>query len=261
MAEGTNQNVSEKSFWCWSGKGYPIYGGPREKMSEQPPLGMMTGAQATWEDVKREQARRWARAYGPNDDCVQVEGLTFTVNISAKAVADKINAALAAAKQEGIDWADKQYYGVSGHKRIRELEEQLAAEREERKKTSISRDLWEDTAKEIDKQLAAEREKLDERKAANDVLRAENRGLFAKCEELEKANKKFEIVILEGEEAVDSALRDEVKQLREQLAAERDNAEAWRLVAKGKEGAYVKMEQQLAAALAKAEERPRHVLD
>jgi hypothetical protein len=43
------------------------------------------------------------------------------------------NAALAAAKQEGIDWADKQYYGVSGHKRIRELEEQLAAEREKRK--------------------------------------------------------------------------------------------------------------------------------
>jgi hypothetical protein len=34
------------------------------------------------------------------------------------------------------------------------------------------------------------------------------------------------------------------------LAAERDNAEAWRLVAKGKEGAYVKMEQQLAAAQA-----------
>jgi hypothetical protein len=31
------------------------------------------------------------------------------------------------------------------------------------------------------------------------------------------------------------------------LAAERDNVEAWRLVAKGKEGAYVKMEKQLAA--------------
>jgi hypothetical protein len=45
-------------------------------------------------------------------------------------LAKAINAALAAAKQEGIDWADKQYYGVSGHERIRDLEQQLAAERE-----------------------------------------------------------------------------------------------------------------------------------
>ena len=38
---------------------------------------------------------------------------------------------------------------------------------------------------------------LQDRKAANDVLRAENRGLFDKCEALEKANKEYEIVIYE----------------------------------------------------------------
>lgn len=83
---------------------------------------------------------------------------------------------LAAARQEGIDWADKQYYGVSGQKRIRDLEQQVA-----------------------------------DRKSANDALRAENRGLFAKCQALEEANKKFEVVILEGEEAVDAALREQLK--------------------------------------------------
>jgi hypothetical protein len=40
--------------------------------------------------------------------------------------------------------------------------------------------------------------------------------------------------------------RTTIKQLREQIAAERTSGKAWELVAKGKEGAYVKMEQQIA---------------
>jgi hypothetical protein len=35
-----------------------------------------------------------AKAFGPNDECVQVEGLVFKVNISAKLVAEKINVAI-----------------------------------------------------------------------------------------------------------------------------------------------------------------------
>lgn len=39
---------------------------------------------------------KWAKAFGPNDECVQIGGTTFTVNISAQLVADKINSALSA---------------------------------------------------------------------------------------------------------------------------------------------------------------------
>ena len=72
-------------------------------------------------------------------------------------IADAHNAALAAAKQEGIDWADKQYYGVSGHQRIRELEQQLAAGREKREKMmqyALKLDEWNNELQDREKLLA-----------------------------------------------------------------------------------------------------------
>lgn len=34
---------------------------------------------------------KWAKAFGPNDECVQLGGMAFTVNISARLVAEQIN--------------------------------------------------------------------------------------------------------------------------------------------------------------------------
>jgi hypothetical protein len=41
-----------------------------------------------------------AKAFGPNDEGVQISGLAFMVNVSAQLVADKINAALAAEREK-----------------------------------------------------------------------------------------------------------------------------------------------------------------
>ena len=69
--------------------------------------------------------RERAKTYGPNDDCVQVGGLAFSVNISAKAVADKINAALAAVKLNTI--AEDR---ALTHDVICDLQDKLSADRE-----------------------------------------------------------------------------------------------------------------------------------
>jgi len=53
--------------------------------------------------MSKSQLQEWAKAYGPDDDCIQIAGLVFKVNVSAKTVAKKINTALAATYQKGKD--------------------------------------------------------------------------------------------------------------------------------------------------------------
>jgi len=104
----------------------------------------------------------------------------------------------------------------------------------------------------IDAALATERERymeLDDHccKMRHQFLKAE-----AAIENLHKilGQKRTRIRELQQqltaeERRANDSIEENVR-LMNRLAAERDNAEAWRLVAKGKEGAYVKMEQQLA---------------
>jgi hypothetical protein len=128
-----------------------------------------------------------------------------------KIISKTITAALAAERERLID--HRRFPLALLTTLVQNLEKKLVDERQDYITWKL----------ELGQQLAAEREKVRERKAANDVLRDENRGLFAKCQALEEANKKFEIVILEGAETVDSALRAEIKQLRQQLDTQRDH--------------------------------------
>lgn len=57
-----------------------------------------------------------AKAYGPNDECVQVNGLAFEVNVSAKLVAETINAAI----EKALDEDRKTYLQPSRAARVSE---------------------------------------------------------------------------------------------------------------------------------------------
>jgi hypothetical protein len=65
-----------------------------------------------------------AMAFGPNDECIQIGGLSFMVNISAQLIADKINASINAERERYRKLVDAE------RRRCFDLEQQLAAERE-----------------------------------------------------------------------------------------------------------------------------------
>jgi hypothetical protein len=65
-----------------------------EKESSPLPEFHKSGSEASGTDEKEERVGTRAVAFGPNDECVQIGGTAFTVNISAQLVADKINASI-----------------------------------------------------------------------------------------------------------------------------------------------------------------------